>query len=147
MHEVSIVQSLLARVAVETERYQARAVVHIHVKLGELAGVDPTLLASAFDLCRAGVAADAELVVTSEPALWRCGRCGVDLERGARLTCPTCGGFARLVAGDSLLLERIEMDVPEQVEEAADAVSGATRAAAAGPDLAAGRMVGPAPDA
>jgi hydrogenase nickel incorporation protein HypA/HybF len=119
MHEVSLVQSLLARVASEAVRHGARSVAKIHLRVGELSGVEPALLASAFELCRDGVAAAAELVLTREPAEWRCGRCGDGLPPGARLCCASCGGVVRLVGGDALLLERLEMEVAEASPEPA----------------------------
>ena len=47
------------------------------------------------------------------PALWRCPGCGEGLARGARLHCPTCDRPARLAAGDEIVLERIELEVPD----------------------------------
>lgn len=114
MHEISIVQSLLARVDAEAQRHGARAVARIRLRVGEASGVEPSLLRSAFELCRdGGVAATAELELVAEPVAWRCSRCEQPIEAGTRLTCASCGAPARLVAGDALLLERLEMDVED----------------------------------
>jgi Zn finger protein HypA/HybF involved in hydrogenase expression len=45
-------------------------------------------------------------------AIWRCPVCGGQIERGSMLQCAPCGVPARLVQGDEILLDRIEMEVP-----------------------------------
>lgn len=54
MHEYSIIQALLDRVDEEVRRRGATAVHRLDVSLGELSGVDPGLLATAFETFRAG---------------------------------------------------------------------------------------------
>lgn len=113
MHELSIAQALLDRVAAEAEARGAFAVHRIYVRLGELAGVEGVLLSSAFSLCRERtVCAGAALEIEAVPASWVCGSCGRAIEPGAVLRCPDCGHAARLSAGDEIILEHIEMEVP-----------------------------------
>ncbi len=113
MHEYSIVGALVARVAEEASTRGARSVRRLHVELGELSGVEPGLLASAFRLFREGtVCDDAELVLEAVPARWECPGCGAPRERGDVLSCPECRIPARLLRGDEILLRRIEMEVP-----------------------------------
>jgi len=47
------------------------------------------------------------------PAVWRCSRCDQPIAAGAVLRCPSCGRPARLASGDGIILERIEMEVPD----------------------------------
>ncbi len=83
MHEYSIVAALVERVEAEAAARGARAVERIHVRVGEFAGVDPTLLATAFE--------------TFAPTTG-CAGATLAIER---------------VPGDDLILERIEMEVPD----------------------------------
>ncbi len=113
MHEYSIVGALIEQVAREADARGAR-VHRLHVAIGELAGVDVELLRTAYDTFRPEtVCAGAPLDVRAVAAEWRCPRCELVLARGARLQCVTCGRPARLVAGDEIILERIEMEVPD----------------------------------
>ena len=112
MHEYSVVSALVQRVEQEARARRATAVTRLYVRIGALAGVEPELLASAFTLCREGLLRDASLEIETAEATWACPRCDTALAAGAVLRCPTCGVPARLVSGDELLLERIEMEVP-----------------------------------
>ena len=112
MHEYSIVSALLRQVEGHARRHGAGAVHRVRVRLGTLSGVDPELLAAAYDLARAGgVCAGAALEVVPVAARWRCPRCAEDLPSGARLACAACGTPARLAEGDEIVLDRIEMEV------------------------------------
>lgn len=116
MHEYSLVQALLQRVEQEARVVNATAVHHITVRIGPLAGVEAALFANAYEICRPGtLCQDADLTITSEPVAWRCDACGAAISVGSALICPRCGSPARLAAGDALVLERIELEVPEHV--------------------------------
>jgi hydrogenase nickel incorporation protein HypA/HybF len=115
MHEYALVQDLLEQVTAQARAHGATGVKRITVGMGELAGVDPDLFTTAFETFRAAahVARDAELSVHWVDARWVCGRCEQPLERGAVLRCPGCGVPGRLAAGDELILERVELEVPD----------------------------------
>jgi hydrogenase nickel incorporation protein HypA/HybF len=111
MHEYSIVAALIDEVAGHARGARVR---RVQVCLGELSGVDAGLLATAFETFRARTICDgAELAIGTTPARWACPRCGRTLPTGARLSCPDCVVPARLAAGDEIVLERIEMEVPD----------------------------------
>lgn len=113
MHEYAIVGALIEQVAREADARHAR-VHRLHVAIGELAGVDVELLRTAYDTFRPEtVCADAALSVRAIAAAWCCPRCGHSLTRGALLQCPDCRRPARLAAGDEIVLEKIEMEVPD----------------------------------
>jgi hydrogenase nickel incorporation protein HypA/HybF len=113
MHEWSIVEALLARVGEEVQARGATRVHRLQVRLGALSGVEPALLASAYDVFRAGTAcAEAPLDIVAGAARWRCRRCDVEVPAGAALSCPRCGQRTRLAADDEIVLERIELEVP-----------------------------------
>jgi hydrogenase nickel incorporation protein HypA/HybF len=112
MHEYSIVQALVDRVEREARAHEATAVHRLSVRIGALAGVEADLLASAYEICRAGtLCAEAELAIESVPARWACPECEWELPAGAVLRCPSCGVPARLASGDEIILDRIEMEV------------------------------------
>ena len=116
MHEYSLVKALLQRVEAEAQAHRATAVHRVTVRIGPLAGVERSLFATAYDLCRAGtVCANADLVVIGEDVSWRCDVCSAEIPEDSILVCPTCSLPARLVGGDALLLERIELEVPQHV--------------------------------
>ena len=113
MHEYSIVQALLERVAGEAHRHGAASVHRLTVTVGELAGVETTLLATAYDTFRHGtVCAGAPLDIRTVKARWECPSCRKALPRGAVLCCAACGKAAQLAAGDEIVLETVELEVP-----------------------------------
>jgi hydrogenase nickel incorporation protein HypA/HybF len=112
MHEYSLVQALLARVEREARLRSAVAVRRLSVRIGDLAGVERELFESAYASCREGtICAHAELVVRPVPVRWACSACGRVLALGDALICPACRSPARLVEGDEMVLDRIEMEV------------------------------------
>jgi len=114
LHEYSLIQSLVTRVEEEARRRGAIAVHALAVRVGELSGVDPELLRTAYETFRAGTVCErASLALTRVPASWSCPRCRRALARGAVLRCPHCDLPAELEPGsDALFLDRIEMEVP-----------------------------------
>jgi len=114
MHEYGIVQELIGAVTREARARHATSVGRLQVAIGELSGVEPELLVLAWQTFRERTVCEgAELSLRKVPAVWRCPLCERDLEPGQRLQCPTCGAPARLHSGDDLVLERIEMEVPD----------------------------------
>jgi hydrogenase nickel incorporation protein HypA/HybF len=112
MHEYSIVQALVDRVEREAQAHAAAGVRLVRVRLGTMSGVERELLQTAYDTFRAGtVCAAAALEIESVEARWACSRCGAPIGMGERLFCATCGVPGRLVQGDEILLDRIELEV------------------------------------
>ena len=116
MHEYSLVQALLQRVEETARSHHATAVHRVTVRIGPLAGVERDLFNTAYQHCRSGTLCQgAELVITGEDVAWRCEACGADIPAGSVLACPTCGWPARLSGGDGLMLERLELEVTQNV--------------------------------
>ena len=114
MHEYSIVQALLGRVEQSARAYNTTAVRRLTVRIGALSGVDSGLLRTAYELCTPGtLCAGAELVIRDVEARWQCPSCERDAAAGERLACPACGGVVRLVEGDELVLDSVELEVSE----------------------------------
>ncbi len=112
MHEYSLVSAMVDRVEKEARSRSAVAVHRLAVRIGALSGVEPALFASAFTLCRQGLLADAVLEVRRSEAAWACPTCAAAVPNGGALRCPSCDTPARLLSGDEILLEQIEMEVP-----------------------------------
>jgi hydrogenase nickel incorporation protein HypA/HybF len=112
MHEYSIASSLLRMAEEHAAKRGAERVVAIEVSIGELSGVEIELLETAWSLVRERSLCDGvDLGVQRTAARWVCRSCEADIERGGLLSCGACGGTVRLVSGDELVLERIEMEV------------------------------------
>jgi hydrogenase nickel incorporation protein HypA/HybF len=113
VHEYSIVEALLARVDAEARARGATAVHRLTVRIGELSGVEIDLLTTAYATFRdRSICAHADLDVRPVAAAWACPQCDGSIERGGMLQCPRCGVPARLIQGDEILLDQIEMEVP-----------------------------------
>lgn len=119
MHELSLARALyneVARLAAE----QRGRVVRVRVQAGPLCGVEPLLLAGAFEtlLCDAGrdPALDgAKLDVELVPLVLRCETCGATVEEfEARFICPGCGGRRlSVVSGEGLVLSELVVEEPQ----------------------------------
>lgn len=113
MHEYSIVQALVERVDAEARVRRATAVLRLSIRIGELSGVEPELLTTAYETFRERTICEgAELDVQIVAVRWECPGCGRAIGRGNLLTCPICAVPARLAQGDEIMLDRIEMEVP-----------------------------------
>jgi hydrogenase nickel incorporation protein HypA/HybF len=112
VHEYSIVQALIERVEQEAVARGAKRIVRVWVRLGELSGVEPELLATAYETFRERTICEgAPMEIDHVAASWACRRCGgrvIDT-----LRCELCNAPMALVAGDEILLSRIEMEVPD----------------------------------
>jgi len=112
VHEYGIVQALIERVEELARERRATAVQGVLVSIGELSGVEPGLLATAYATFRERTVCErADLTILPVAARWSCPRCRREIARGAILSCPDCGVPALLSAGDGIVLERIEMEV------------------------------------
>ena len=113
MHEYSLMTALMERVEDAAAAHRALAVHRVRVRIGELSGVEPELLASAFEIVRAGTVCEhAALDIERVAARWGCPGCRRPLGAGERLQCPACGAPAALEAGDEIMLGQIELEVP-----------------------------------
>lgn len=112
MHELSLVQALLQEINAVATAHGAAAVRRVTVQIGPLSGIEPGLLANAFEAARgSGLTARAELVFESLAVKVRCRECGEECTVAPnRLLCSRCGGYrTTLLAGDELLLRRVEL--------------------------------------
>lgn len=97
----------------ETARaHHAERVRQVRVRIGQGAGVEIALLRTAYDTFKAGtLCADAPIDIEEVPVRWGCPRGHGEFGPGVGLMCPECGSPARLVSGDEIILDRLELEV------------------------------------
>jgi hydrogenase nickel incorporation protein HypA/HybF len=118
MHELSVAQALVEQVEDLARQHRASGVHLIRVRVGPLAGVVPEMLATAFPLAAAGTRAEAaRLELVDAPIRVRCPSCHAETEaRPNKLVCGACGEWrTEVVSGSELILETVELDIPETV--------------------------------
>ena len=113
MHELSLCDDLLSQVVAIAAQNKAQSVASITVRIGALAGVEPLLLDSAFDLIKAGTVAEhAQLIMESSPVTVLCRTCGAQSEVAPnRLLCNACQSHeTTLLSGDELILASVALN-------------------------------------
>ena len=116
MHELSIAQALVEQIEGIVREQGANSVTSFRLRIGPLSGIVPDLLANAFPLAAAGSRAEhARMDVVESPVRVRCQTCGEETEASLnRLVCGACGDWhTQLVSGDELILESVELQLPE----------------------------------
>jgi hydrogenase nickel incorporation protein HypA/HybF len=116
MHELSVAQALVEQVENLAAQHGATGVHLIRVRVGPLAGVVPDLLATAFPLAAAGSRAEtARLEFVEAPIRVRCRTCGAEsVAKPNNLVCGACSDWqTQVVSGDEMILETVELDIPE----------------------------------
>ncbi len=113
MHERSVVTALLRQVKSVASEHPEGRVAAVRLRVGEFAGVEPALLASAFDeLAAEDLSYLPALVITMARLEGECQQCGrrSPIER-FRFECDGCGsGKLKLLGGEELLLESITLE-------------------------------------
>lgn len=116
MHEYSLARMLLKQVDEVRRRQRADRVLAVKVRIGEFAGVEPELLASAFDDLSAATAVHgARLEMDRVSLTIRCETCRSESGiRHFRFLCPQCGSHAvHVLGGEELLLESVTLECAE----------------------------------
>lgn len=116
MHELSVCLALTRKVTAIAEEHGASRIERIRLLVGPLSGIETALLEHAFPLAAAGTPADgARLEIITAPVVVACTACGAETACAPnRLLCGTCGDFrTRIVTGDEMLLESLDLDLPE----------------------------------
>jgi hydrogenase nickel incorporation protein HypA/HybF len=120
MHELSICQAFIAQVEAIAGQ-QAASVRQVRIGVGPLSGIEPRLLESAYPLACVGTRAEgSQLEIERTDVRVRCRGCGAETMAVAnRLVCGACGDWhTDLLAGDELLLLRVELETRECEAEA-----------------------------
>jgi hydrogenase nickel incorporation protein HypA/HybF len=113
MHEWGLACELVRQAEGEARARQARAVCAVTARVGLLSGVEPELLARAYEVARLGTLLESTpLSVETDPITASCRSCSHEgpLE-GMSLICPGCGGQdLRILGGDGIHLARIVIE-------------------------------------
>jgi len=117
MHELSIVQSLLAIIEDEMVKHGKHKLITVKIKHGRLAAVVPEALETGFEVLTINTPfAGAKLVTEQTPVVLRCRSCGREFspERAsaAFAPCPQCGEELghEVLSGRELYIEYLELE-------------------------------------
>jgi hydrogenase nickel incorporation protein HypA/HybF len=119
MHETSIAKRLLTQVLRLAEEHAAVTVDAVSVQIGEFAGIEPALLASAFAQVVAGtIAASASLEINVVALTVRCTACEREFAPdGFRFRCEDCpGAEVEIISGEELVLENVFLSQATEVD-------------------------------
>lgn len=97
---------------------QATGIAKIILQIGPLSGVESHLLGQAFPLASAGTLAEHSVLEIKPQAIEvECSECGQHTPAKLnRLVCGICGGWkTRLISGDEMLLESVELICNEAI--------------------------------
>lgn len=117
MHEFSVARSLLTQINQIAAEYGGGTIQEVVVRCGPLAGIEPMLLAEAFDLLRvASECPKARLRIEQEPLEVDCRGCGTLFSpHQFQFVCPNCGSGDTVISkGDRLMIDYITLDQPLQ---------------------------------
>ena len=111
MHEIAIVSGLFEIINGQVAHHGIDSISRVHLKIGEMAAVEPMTLTACFEVLAEGTAAQgAELVIETLPVMARCNNCA-NLFRVVRyrFQCPDCrGDQVELVSGKELYIDSLE---------------------------------------
>ena len=114
MHELSIVASLFEMLEDKAREKKAKKILTVKLKIGNLSGVVPEFLETAFNIYKKDtIASKAVLKIEEIPLKIRCETCGTELIiDDFFFICSKCGSTnLKTLTGTELLLEKIEMEI------------------------------------
>lgn len=112
MHELALMESVVAIAAEAAERAGARSIRRIVLEIGNLSAVEPEAMRFCFDAVAANTAAaEAALEICSVPGAGWCADCATTVALDERASpCPRCGGFCvRITAGEEMRVRELEV--------------------------------------
>lgn len=113
MHETALMKSLLDIVEEAARTNGAPRVRTVHLRIGEMAGVNAEAMRFAFEVLAPGTAAEgATLACERVPLRIRCRRCGAEERpRDFAFSCASCGSTGiEILAGREMEVDYIETD-------------------------------------
>ena len=120
MHEFSLALSLIEAVEQKAKEIGATSVVYIKLRVGMATAVVPEFMTEAFEVAKIGsLAENATLEIELEPIMFSCWKCNTEFEgKDLFSRCPSCGSIGgRVISGDKLIIERVEMEVMKNENE------------------------------
>ena len=113
MHEYSIVQSIIDSCDKHAKENKANKVTKVMVKIGVLSGVEPYLLAEAFDMFKLDtVCHSAEFLMNIQKIKVHCKTCENEQElEENEFICPKCASYELYVLdGEDMYLMSLELE-------------------------------------
>jgi len=113
MHEVSLIESVIALVEQERAKQDFARVFAIRLRIGALGHAEPDALRFCFDAVTHGTVAEgSRLEIEMVPGEGWCADCGKSVPLAERFAaCPVCGGrHVRMTGGDSLRMVEMEVE-------------------------------------
>ena len=113
MHEISLVESVVALIEDERRRQAFSRVRTVRLKVGTLGHAEPEALRFCFDAVTSGTIADgARLEIETVAGAGWCLHCQLTVPLEERFSpCPLCGNVhVRMTAGDELSLAEMEVE-------------------------------------
>jgi len=113
MHELAITEGIIRAAIPEAEKHDAKRILEIHLKIGELSGVLPECIQYYFDIAGRGTIAEgAKLTIKKIPVSIACPDCGYEgpVDR-KKIRCPQCGGIGfRITGGREYFVDSLEAE-------------------------------------
>ena len=115
MHELSVIASLLDFLEDQMREHKAQRVTLVKLRIGQLSGIVPELLQSAFEVYRKGTAVEhAHLDVEIVPIKVHCRTCRADSPMEDDYSCSSCGSRdLEIQEGREIIVEKIELETDD----------------------------------
>lgn len=121
MHELGIMTGVLQAVEESAKQAGSEKVLKISLSVGVMTEAIEDALRFAFEALSEGTMCEsAELEITMIPPVSICVECGNEYEHDRfHMLCPECGSsFTQLIQGKELQIDSIEVDLPDDGEDA-----------------------------
>lgn len=115
MHELPVMNSILAVVEKHATANNVKKVMKIHLRVGSLSDLEDKWMQHYFDyLTKDGIADGAKLEIKRSPAVMKCNDCGteyeIDIRSDEKTTCSACGSDkGKLISGREYYIENMEV--------------------------------------
>ncbi|WP_418358793.1 hydrogenase maturation nickel metallochaperone HypA [Shewanella basaltis] len=113
MHEYSIVMSLMEQCERLAQQHQAQHIEQVELKIGILSGVEPALLAQAFETFKLDtVCHHAKLVMNIQPLVLQCSTCDTQSQvQESTIICPICHSqHTQVIDGEDMMLMQLILE-------------------------------------
>jgi len=113
MHEISIIESILEVAEEKAREVNSLSIKVIKLRLGQFTAIALEALEFAFEVARIGTLAEcARLEIEVVPMVLQCVVCNADTQptRAISLICPRCGFPLKIISGEDLQIEFIEVE-------------------------------------
>jgi hydrogenase nickel incorporation protein HypA/HybF len=117
MHEIGIAMSLIEIAEANARKSNARSIEVIALRLGEFTTVVREALEFAFEIARQDTLAHkARLQIEVVPTVVECVVCATEvrLASGGTFNCQTCGFPLKIISGEELQIDYIEIETKEE---------------------------------